>query len=198
MTGDVRDQEQVRHRVDPSPRSDGPRPLDRVVARRSVDYLLRNTQQQLVALTGQADLKASIVITASSLVLSVAATQWDRDSLQPAIYLLAAGMLGAMGAAILAVIPKFRMRKTSDARWPATANSLFFGHFTKVPTDVWVDHMGDVLAEDTTLYEAILVDLHDQGTYLIRSKYRFLRLAYLLVGLAFGASAVSLGLEALI
>jgi hypothetical protein len=58
-------------------------PLSGVVARRSVDYLLRNTQQQLVALTGQADMKASIVITAASLVLSISATQWDRQSLRP-------------------------------------------------------------------------------------------------------------------
>lgn len=71
-------------------------PLAQVVGRRSVDYLLRNTRQQLVALTGQADLKASIVITAASLVLSISATQWDRDSLRPGLFLLAFGMLGAL------------------------------------------------------------------------------------------------------
>lgn len=173
-------------------------PLAEVVGRRSVDYLLRNTQQQLVALTGQADLKASIVITASSLVLSVAATQWERDALQPAVYFLAAGMLAAMGAAILAVVPKFSIRNKDRNRWPAEANSLFFGHFAQVPTEVWVEHMGDVLAEDRKVYRAILVDLHQQGQYLVRMKYRFLRAAYVLMGASFSVAGLVLVLDGLV
>jgi hypothetical protein len=167
-------------------------PLEGVVARRSVDYLLRNTQQQLVALTGQADMKASIVITASSLVLSVTATQWDRDSLQPAVYVLAGGMLGAMFAAILAVVPKFRLKAPKQHQWPTESNALFFGHFTRVEPAVWMHHMRDVLSDDSRLYQAILTDLHQQGDYLVRSKYRYLRAAYVLVGASFGLSAVLL------
>jgi hypothetical protein len=62
-----------------------PRPGPRAVAhpraelfrgteRSSVDTMLRNTQQQLVALSGQADLKASFLITASAVVASVTAS----------------------------------------------------------------------------------------------------------------------------
>src|SRR5262245_66608667 len=106
-------------------------PLADVVGRRSVDYVLRNTQQQLVALTGQADLKASIVITASSLVLSISATQWDRESLRPGLFFLAFGMLGALMSAILAVMPKFRLRREQLTEFPNPSNTLFFGDYTR-------------------------------------------------------------------
>jgi hypothetical protein len=39
-----------------------------VQARGSVDYMLRATQQQLTDLSGQADLKASIVMTTSAIL----------------------------------------------------------------------------------------------------------------------------------
>jgi hypothetical protein len=147
--------------------------------------MLRNTQQQLVALTGQADLKASIVITASSLVLSISATQWDRESLRPGLFFLAAGMLGALICAILAVMPKFRLKREVLPEWPGGGNTLFFGDFTRVSPAVWVEHMGRVLEDDAQIYEAILLDLYAQGTYLIRMKYRLLRLSYILFLAAF-------------
>lgn len=173
--------EPVAVKTDPS----AAEPLADVVARRSVDYMLRNTQQQLVALTGQADLKASIVITASSLVLSISATQWDRESLRPGLFFLAAGMLGALICAILAVMPKFRLKREVLPEWPVGGNTLFFGDFTRVSPAVWVEHMSHVLADDAQIYEAILLDLYAQGTYLIRMKYRLLRLSYILFLAAF-------------
>jgi Pycsar effector protein len=162
-----------------------------VVGRRSVDYVLRNTQQQIVALTGQADLKASIVITASSLVLSISATQWDRKFLRPGLFFLAVGMLGALCSAIVAVMPKFRLKRESLTHWPESSNTLFFGDYTRVTPDVWVEHMGEVLASDARIYEAILRDLHAQGDYLIRMKYRLLRLGYLLFVAAFVMTALA-------
>jgi len=160
-------------------------PLDKVAGRRSVDYLLRNVHDQLVALTGQADLKASIVITASSLVLSISATQWDRDSLRPGLVFLAVGMLGALIGAILAVMPKFRLKRELRLEWPDGANSLFFGDFTRVSERTWIEHMASILESDEPLYEAVLRDLYQQGDYLIRMKYRLLRIAYVSFLLAF-------------
>jgi hypothetical protein len=166
-------------------------PLEHVVGRRSVDYVLRNTQQQLVALTGQADLKASIVITASSLVLSISATQWDRDSLRPGLFFLGLGMLGALITAILAVLPKFRLKREMLPELPPSANLLFFGDYTRVAADEWVERMGSVLESDARIYEAILRDLHAQGDYLIRMKYRLLRVAYIFFLSAFVVMALA-------
>jgi hypothetical protein len=166
-------------------------PLAHVVGRRSVDYVLRNTQQQLVALTGQADLKASIVITASSLVMSISATQWDRESLRPGLFFLAFGMLGALICAILAVMPKFRLKRETLVEWPSSANTLFFGDYTRVSPETWVEHMGGILDSDARIYEAILLDLHAQGDYLIRMKYKLLRVSYVLFLAAFVLLAIA-------
>ena len=52
-------------------------PFANVEARGSIDYMLRTTQQQLVDLSGQADLNASIVMTTSAILTSVAARGLD-------------------------------------------------------------------------------------------------------------------------
>ena len=53
-----------------------------VEARGSVDYMLRTTQQQLTDLSGQADLKASIVMTTSAILTSVAAARLDHEAVR--------------------------------------------------------------------------------------------------------------------
>src|SRR6476659_1392748 len=83
-------------------------PFADVVPRRSVDEVFRNLQQALVAYTGQADLKANIVITTSSLVLTIVATRWSERSLRPGLGAVAIGALFALLTAITVVIPKFR------------------------------------------------------------------------------------------
>src|SRR3954469_15292424 len=98
----------------PSPSEEHPdphqeHPFAAVAGRRSVDELFRNVQQALVAYTGQADLKANIVITTSSLVLTIVATRWSEASLRPGLSAVAIGALLALLTAITVVIPKFRL-----------------------------------------------------------------------------------------
>src|SRR5580765_2242650 len=92
------------------------RPFAEVRARRSVDELFRNLQQALVSYTGQADLKANIVITTSSLVLTIVATRWSDHTLRPALGAVAIGVLLALLSAITVVIPKFRLPRRNDRR----------------------------------------------------------------------------------
>jgi hypothetical protein len=103
----------------PSP-SDEPNaiehPFASVRARRGVDELLRNIQQGLVAYTGQADLKANIVITTSSLVLTIVATRWSEHSLRPGLSAVAIGTLFALLTSITVVIPKFRFPRRGEVR----------------------------------------------------------------------------------
>ena len=54
--------------------------------------------------------------------------------------------------------------------------------------------MGRVLEDDARIYEAILLDLHAQGDYLVRMKYRLLRVAYI----AFVAAFVMMALAQLV
>jgi hypothetical protein len=161
--------------------------------RRSVDELLRNVQQALVAYTGQADLKANIVITTSSLVLTIVATRWGEHSLRPGLSAVAIGTLLALLTAITVVAPKFRLPGKGEVRhhFEPHENPLFFGHFASMPRDRFIEIIAEIAADDTTLYEAQVADIHDQGRYLIEKKYRHLRLAYAFLGLAFVAGAIA-------
>jgi hypothetical protein len=164
-----------------------------VRARRSVEELLRNVQQALVAYTGQADLKANIVITTSSLVLTIVATRWSERSLRPGLAAVAIGTMLALLTAITVVIPKFRFPRKGEVRhdFEPHENPLFFGHFASMPRDRFVEIIAEIAADDTGLYEAQTVDIHDQGRYLVEKKYRHLRLAYAFLALAFLAGAAA-------
>jgi hypothetical protein len=101
----------------PHPRAD----LFRGAERSSVDTMLRNTQQQLVALSGQADLKASLLITASAVVASVAASQISDSLFGWAAGTLLVWVLGAMLAGVFAILPKFSVHREPEARCRSTS-----------------------------------------------------------------------------
>jgi hypothetical protein len=181
---------------DPIDPSEPEGPFANVRPRRSVDEMFRNVQQALVTYTGQADLKANIVITTSSLVLTIVATRWSERSLRPGLSAVAIGVLLALVTSITVVIPKFRLPAKGEVRhdFDANENPLFFGHFASMPRDRFLEILGEIAVDDATLYEAQAADIHDQGRYLIEKKYRHLRLAYTFLGLAFAAGAVVQGI----
>jgi hypothetical protein len=174
-------------------------PFEKVEARRSVDTLLRDIQQSLVLYTGQADMKANIVITTSSLVLTVVATRWSEDSLRPGLSAVSIFTLLALITAITVVIPKFRFHRKGEARdgFGPGDNPLFFGHFAGVSRRRFVERLAEISMDDAVLYESQTIDIHDQGRYLVEKKYKHLRLAYLFLGFAFVAGAVVQGIAAL-
>ena len=182
---------------------DEPRPaasgFSGVEGRGSVNYLLRNTQQELVALSSQADFKASILITACSVVLTIGAAQVQDASteLRWGYGVLAVCLFVSMFGAVLCVLPSSISSGTSPVP-SKQRNPLFFGHFIHWDEDEYVDHLGDVSRDDATVYEAQARDLHQQGSYLVRHKYRFLRLGYtmFLTGFVAGALAIAIAFVA--
>jgi Family of unknown function (DUF5706) len=188
-------------RLAPSDASDpAEHPFASVRPRRAVDELFKGIQSSLVAYTGQADLKANLVITTSSLVLTIVATRWSETSLRPGLIAVGIGALFALLTAITVVIPKFRLHGKGEVRenFAANENPLFFGHFASMPRERFVAMIAEIAADDTLLYEAQAADVHDQGRYLVEKKYRHLRAAYLFLGLAFLAGAVAQGIATLV
>jgi Family of unknown function (DUF5706) len=175
-------------------------PFAGVHARRSVDEMFRNSQQALVAYTGQADLKANIVITTSSLVLTIVATRWSEKSLRPGMIALAIGVLLSLMTAITVVAPKFALPRKGHLRhdFEAHENPLFFGHFASMSRERFVEVVAEIAADDGSVYEAQATDIHDQGRYLVEKKYRHLRLAYVFLGLAFLAGFIAQGIATLV
>jgi hypothetical protein len=156
--------------------------------RGSADTMLRNLQQQLVAVTGQADLKASIVITASSITLSLAATRISDSRLRPGAMTLGVFVLGALCCAIFAVLPKYQVKGNPPI---GQFNPLFFGHVALLSTDDYEAAMHEIIGDEHRMYSAILHDLHAQSTYLLRRKFRPLRWAYLSLLVGFVAAGVA-------
>ena len=111
----------------------GPGPFATVESRHTVDYLLLGLQQEMVQLTGQADLKGSIIITASAIVVSVSVTQFNQSDLRWSLVTLVAFVLLAMLGSIVAVFPKFKIHPEPGDQLPHGFNPFFFGHFSRSP-----------------------------------------------------------------
>ncbi len=169
-----------------------PGPFAGVEGRDSVDYLLRNTQQQLVALGGQADFKASVMITASSIVASIAASQIGDDDLRWAAITLMVLLVPALLASVFAVFPKFPMHAAPDGDLPESFNPLFFGDYARLSKGRYLDEMSEIVRDDGAIYRAIVADIYDQGVYLVRAKYRYLRISYASFIAAFVAGGIAL------
>ena len=166
-------------------------PYESIEGRSAADYLLRNTHQQLVALSSQADLKANILITVSAILLSLIATRLDNHELRPGLITLMVFLFLALLAAIVAILPKFRIRP--DRRvLPSDGDLLFFGHFARLPRDQYLSEMAEVLREDASVYRALVTNIHGQGVYLLGAKYRWLTLGYVffLMGFLTGGSVL--------
>jgi hypothetical protein len=171
--------------VDPS------NPHDGVVGRRTADSLLSSVYEQQVTLTGQADLKANIIITASSLALSISVGRgWQDNELRPTVIVLAIGVLAALTFAVLAVLPKFSTRPTSLDRAEG-GDLLFFAQFARLPLDAFQRDIAALLRDDAAIHHAMTANIHAQATYLLRQKYRYLKLAYLSFLAGFGAASLT-------
>jgi F0F1-type ATP synthase assembly protein I len=154
-------------------------PFGRVPERNTADNMLRTAQQHHVQLSMMADVKANIIITVSSIVMTLTIGRLnDPDLRASAIILLVFTML-ALLLAILAVLPKYRPLRLTGTLLPPQFNVLFFGHFAELDRDRFLTEISERMATDGIVYDTIARDLYSLGYYLAHYKYRFLRWAYL-------------------
>ncbi|HSP36006.1 MAG TPA: Pycsar system effector family protein [Thermoanaerobaculia bacterium] len=154
-----------------------------IKSRSSLDNLLRTVQQHHVQLSVMADMKASILITVSSIVATISIARSGDPSLRAALLTLALACLIALVLGMVAVLPTFAKR-------PGPRNLLFFGHFGDMSEDEYMKAMEQIASSDDLLYEAAVRDIHSLGTFLHRKKYRFLRLAYMALIAGFISAAL--------
>jgi hypothetical protein len=175
-----------------------PGPCATIEGRHTVDYLLLGLQQQMVQLTGQADLKGSIIITASSIVLSISATQFNDTTLRWSLVTLVVFVLLALLSSIVAVFPKFKIHPEPGDHLPKGFNPFFFGHFSQISKARHLETMALVLRDDGTAYRSMIEDIYDQGTYLLSKKYRYLRFSYGCFLVGFVAAAIELTITVIV
>ncbi len=152
-----------------------------VSERGTADTFLRTAQQTHVQLSMMADTKANIVITVSSIVLTMALGRLDSPQLGLSAATLGLFTLAALILAILAVLPKFRPIKLShpDAPLPDSFNLLFFGHFSELSQERFLQEINRTMQPHQGIYLSAAKDLYALGSYLAHYKYRYLRWSYL-------------------
>lgn len=151
-------------------------------------HLLRTTQLAHFQLSAMADQKASILMGASFVIFTIAVGQ-ARGAGAPLPLLILGGFsfLSAI-CAVVAVLPSFGRRPAGEP------NLLFFGAFTDLGEQEFVDRIVAGLGDDEAIYRAMARDIYQNGCVLRRRKYRMLGWAYriFLAGLIASAGAFAL------
>lgn len=145
----------------------------------AIIHMLRNTQQHHVQLSAMADIKANIVITASSVLLTLSIQSLSNPDLRNAVATLSVFMLGALIFSVLAVLPKFRPEPLTEHEG-RVANLLFFGDFARIDEEQYVVEVTKVIEQGApAIFEMQINDIYQLGAYLENQKFRYLKWSYL-------------------
>lgn len=145
-----------------------------VEARTSVDYLLRTAQQGRMQLNMMADQKASILLGAEVVVLTLLLGRLDFKETGAWPFILAAFVLLSAMFALMSVMPKYKI----DLNGISKPNWLFFAFSSQISQEEYLKKMAYIAHKDERVYEAIVNDLHQTGNVLYFKKFRYLNLSY--------------------
>ncbi len=140
----------------------------------NIIYMLRTAQQHHVQLSLMADQKASFLIAASFVVLSILAGYIANGNISVIIIFVAGILFTAAIFAILAIMPRHRYRHPIGV----TDNILFFGNFSQLTYEEYLQRMQEKMSSDESIYETMIHDIYSMGKILNDRKYRFLSISY--------------------
>ena len=171
-------------------REDAPSPLREEPAVRPtngnpVSAYFRSAYQTHIHLSGIADSKAQMLLSVNALLISVLISVLSYSNLAetrpmlliPIMLFLLFG-LSSLLFAVLSVRPRVSrspMDSSSDAERRGAL--LFFGHYTRLDVDRYVEEMTALCADGAELQRAMHRDLHALGTVLDH-KFRTVAMAY--------------------
>jgi hypothetical protein len=136
-------------------------------------HLMRTAQLAQLQLSAMADTKASILMGATCVIFTITLGQARQSTAPlPLLILGGAAFLSAV-CAVLAVLPK-----TSGKPPVGEPNLLFFGTFSRLSEDEFVERLTGCLKSDDMVYRTMARDIHQAGCVLQNKKYRMLGLAY--------------------
>ena len=149
-------------------------------------HLMRTTQLAQLQLSAMADTKANIVMGATFVIFTITIGQAHGGSAPLPLLILGGAAFFSAIFAVMAVLPATRSRQPSDH-----ANLLFFGVFSHMKEDEFVESLLARLRTDDTVYRTMARDIHQAGSVLQNKKYRYLAYAYrtLLAGLVASCGA---------
>jgi hypothetical protein len=156
-----------------------------ILPRLMASNALRANLTKHMTLNQMADHKASMIMTASSLMLTISVTQYDKLDLPTFIVLMATGGLAILFS-IFAIIPVLHVK--------GVLNLFYFRSFERVSEDEFKTAFKETIADKEKLYDAYLREIYYLGKHRLTRKYFYIRngLWSLLVGLVAAALLTSL------
>jgi len=163
---------------------------------RGVETMFRGAYRVQMDLTGLADHKANMMISINSIIMSIilgtVAPKLDANPwlLLPTLVLLA-GNLVSIIYSIQAARPRiFRQPINLQNLRRGTGNLLFFGNFSSLSEDEFVQGMSEMMEEKELVYDTMIRNIYGLGVVLNR-KFALLQAAYssFMVALILGVSS---------
>ncbi|RMF08702.1 MAG: hypothetical protein D6762_05055 [Candidatus Neomarinimicrobiota bacterium] len=160
-----------------------------------LDHMLKQTRNHHAQLSQMADVKANMLLTIASVVITISVPHLVDPNLRWAALVLILFCLATIVLSTYAVMPKIpviyspqlKKRPISD-----TFNVHFFGDFARLSYSEYADLMEDVLNDPDKTYESMVKEIYTLGVFLAKKKYRFIRLSYLVFILGFFASVITM------
>ena len=147
-----------------------------------LDHMLRQTRNHHVQLSSMADLKANILLTLSSVVITISFTYISNPNLKWGALILIGFCFLTIILSIYTVMPKIpvysRSGKKPEVNSPSF-NILFFGDFFQLDYGHYENTMEEILNDPSRVYQSQVREIYNMGKFLAQKKYRFIRLAYL-------------------
>jgi hypothetical protein len=137
---------------------------------------LRANLSKHMDLNKMADSKASMIITAASLVITITLTQHEKLHITSVFLLAGAGILAAIFS-VLAIVPPLHV---SDK-----TNLFYFRSFSQLSEEEFKQQFMETISDKHKLYDAYLHEIYYLGRYRLTRKYALIRngLWTLLIGL---------------
>jgi len=136
-------------------------------------HMMRTAQLAQLQLSAMADTKASILMGATFVIFTITIGQARGSTAPLPLLILGASAFFSAIFAVLAVLPKTRPRKPKGE-----PNILFFGTFTRMGEEEFIDRITARLHSDDSIYRTMARDIYQAGSVLQNKKYRMLAWAY--------------------
>lgn len=135
-------------------------------------HLVRTAVLAQLQLSAMADHKASILMGAAFVIFTIAVGHAQGSAAPLPLLILGAAAFFSAVCAVLAVVPATRARRD------APLNLMFFGSFTGLDEEDYVERLLAALRSDDMIYRTMAHDIYQNGRVLARKKYRMLGYAY--------------------
>ena len=149
-------------------------------------HLMRTAQLAQLQLSAMADTKANIVMGATFVIFTITIGKSQQATAPLPLLILGGAAFFSAILAVLAVLPVTGRRKPKGE-----PNILFFGTFTSMGEEEFIDAVTARLHTDDSIYRTMARDIYQGGVVLQNKKYRMLGWAYrvFLVGLVASCAA---------